>query len=597
MNNVYARSVYILGILFALPFISFAQNLDLTFDSDGVVTTSVSIGNDYGRSMVIQPDGKIVVAGNSSNGLEYVFTIVRYNTNGSLDSTFDTDGIVTTSIGDSNSRANAVAIQSDGKIVAAGFGYNGTSADFALARYNTNGSLDSTFDNDGIVTTAIGGGISNNVITSMLIQPDGKIVTGGSSTNINNSAYVFTLTRYNTDGSLDNSFDTDGIAITQVWYHDAVNALALQSDGKIIAAGLSLNFNYDLDVALARYNTDGSLDNTFDNDGIVTTVIGASTDIANAVAIQPDGKIVIAGVTYNGFDFDFALVRYNANGSLDNTFDTDGIVTTIIGPYEDYAYAIAIQSDEKIVVAGGAANFNSLTDIALVRYNTNGSLDSAFDSDGIVITPVGTSHSEGYSMAIQPDKKIVVAGYTYNGPPNNTDFCIARYDSVAAACGTDVVISTSPYNILLTESTSFIETNGTVMVDSGAYVKFDADSASYILLMPGFFAKYDCVFIAQPLDGCNAGSPQLPAEKTVASQELSDRAENMFLYPNPTTGKLTIVYPETLTEADIYNMMGKKVRYLNLSAGTRADIDIEDLPNGVYILSARGYTNIKIIKH
>lgn len=163
-----------------------------------------------------------------------------------------------------------------------------------------------------------------------------------------------------------------------------------------------------------------------------------------------------------------------------------------------------------------------------------------------------------------------------------------------APCSTNITISTSPYNVLLTESTTFIITSGVVEIDSGAYVKFDAAPASYILLQPGFFAKRGSVFIAQPLNGCSAGSPQKPSN--IEGGLVNDLAEGMFVYPNPTTGHITIDHPETVSEAAIFDMMGKKVRQLDLS-GTRSDIDIGDLPNGIYILYTKGYTNIKIIKN
>lgn len=168
---------------------------------------------------------------------------------------------------------------------------------------------------------------------------------------------------------------------------------------------------------------------------------------------------------------------------------------------------------------------------------------------------------------------------------------------VCAACATDIVISTSPYTILLTESTTYIETNGTVLVDSGAYVKLDAAPASYILLRPGFFANYGSVFIAQPLNGCTAGSPQLPENKSAAMSDGDDKQEGLFIYPNPTTGKITLTHPEGLKEAVILDLMGKKVRQINLSSAGKSEIDLTDLPNGVYILYAQGYTNIKIIKN
>jgi uncharacterized delta-60 repeat protein len=248
-----------------LPTFSYSQpgSLDLSFGSNGKVVTAIGSGYDYGYSAAIQSDGKIVVAGYRYNGSNDDFALVRYNADGSLDNTFDSDGKVTTAIGSGSEEGFSVAIQIDGKIVVAGYSYNGLNHDFALVRYNADGSPDNTFDSDGKVTTAIGSG------------------------------------------------------------NDIAYSVAIQSDGKIVVAGESPNGSDD-DFALVRYNTDGSLDNTFDSDGKVTTAIGSSTDDGQSVAIQSDGKILVAGYSYNGSNGDFALVRYNADGSLDNTFDSDG---------------------------------------------------------------------------------------------------------------------------------------------------------------------------------------------------------------------------------------------------------------------------------
>ena len=344
------KTALLITAYFTLPVTLLAQNgsLDLSFDTDGMVITNITGDYNYGHSVAIQSDGKIVVAGFSSNGIDNDFALVRYNTNGSLDNTFDTDGMLTTAIDSFSEEAYSVAIQNDGKILVAGFSYNGIDNDFALVRYNANGSLDTTFDTDGIITTTVG--ISNDFGQSLAIQSDGKIVIAGYSYIGGNSK--ITLMRYNSNGSLDNTFDTDGILTTSIGTsNDFVQSLAIQSDGKIVVAGNSYNgANYDF--ALVRYNTNGSLDNTFDADGIVLTAIGTSNDYGHSLAIQSDGKIVMAGYSSNGIKFDFALLRYNTNGSLDNTFDTDGILTTSVGNADDYGMSVVIQSDGKIFVAG-----------------------------------------------------------------------------------------------------------------------------------------------------------------------------------------------------------------------------------------------------
>ncbi|MFO0012166.1 MAG: hypothetical protein ACK553_05440, partial [Planctomycetota bacterium] len=406
-----------------------AGDLDITFDGDGKVTTDLGSSDDVARSVAIQSDGKIVVAGSSWNGSNYEFALTRYNSNGDLDITFDGDGRVTTNLGSSYDEAYSVAIQSDGKIVAAGSSYN----DLALARYNSDGPLDTTFDGDGKVTTAVG---SSSAARSVVIQSDGKIVVAGTSWNGSNND--FALTRYNTDGSLDTTFDGDGEVTTAIGsFDDSAFSVAIQSDGKIVVAGWSYNGSYR-EFALTRYNSNGSLDTTFDGDGKVTTAVGNGDDFATSVAIQSDGKIVVAGRSHSGSDEDFALTRYNSDGSLDTTLDGDGKVTTAVGNHHDGATSVATQSEGKIVVAGWSDNGTGFNrEFALTRYNSNGSLDTTFDGDGKVTTVVGSSDDFANSVAIQSDGKIVVAGFSFNG--TNWDFALARYN--ASEAPTDITLS------------------------------------------------------------------------------------------------------------------------------------------------------------
>jgi uncharacterized delta-60 repeat protein len=354
---------------------------------------------------------------------------------GDLDISFDGDGKVTTDFattefGGALDRAYSVAIQTDGKILAAGrsFTGNGEQYNFALTRYNSNGSLDTTFDGDGKVTTDFGGG--DDHAYSISIQSDGKIVVAGESYN-GSKRFDFALARYNSNGSLDTTFDGDGKVTTDFdGGDDGAYSVAIQSDGKIVVAGKRYKVVGGDDFALTRYNSNGSLDTTFDADGKVTTAVGSSNDYARSIAIQSDGKIVVAGNSLNGSRSDFALTRYNSNGSLDTTFDGDGKVTTDFGGGDDHAYSVAIQSDGKIVVAGfsgiGTIDFK---DFALTRYNSNGSLDTTFDGDGKVTTDFGRNlEDHAYSVTIQRDGKIVVAGMSEH-VRGGYDFALARYNA------------------------------------------------------------------------------------------------------------------------------------------------------------------------
>ena len=430
---------------FALVRYNSDGSLDNTFDSDGKVTTSMSSGEEMAVSVAIQSNGEIVAAGYSYHNVHSYFALARYNTNGKLDTSFDTDGIVTTDPMVYGGNINSISIQSDGKIVAGGASNDNVQSYFALARYNTNGKLDTSFDTDGIVTTAIRA--MDDHVYSVAIQSDGKIVAAGDTSDTNN--HHFAVARYNVNGSLDATFDHDGKVMTEVENrNDWGNSIAYQSDGKIVVAGYSFNeiiSNYDF--AVARYNVDGTLDTNLDNDGKVTTEIGSEDDYGQSVAVQSDGKIsdgkiVVAGYSFNGSNHDFALARYNTDGSVDYGFGGSGKVTTDFSGNHDYGYGVAIQSDGKIVVSGYILN-GSYYDFALARYNTNGSLDTSFDGDtsmpgypgnGKVTTAVVSEDDYGHGVAIQSDGKIVVAGYSDNG--SNYDFTVVRYNGLDGSLDT-----------------------------------------------------------------------------------------------------------------------------------------------------------------
>jgi len=384
--------------------------LDTTFDTDGMVLTTV-VATGSANGVAIQPDGKIVSVGSVKGaGGGQGFGVVRYNSDGSLDTGFDTDGKLVTQF-EANARAEAtcVALQSDGKIVVAGFAYVGAKYIWAVARYNTDGSLDTGFDTDGKVTIELN--LADDRAYAVAIQADGKIVVTGYSQN--GTDHELAVVRYNSNGSMDNSFDTDGMVTTAVGSASAGQSIAIQGDGKIVVGGYGTVANNDFLVV--RYNSNGTLDTGFDADGIVTTPIGSGADYGAAVGIQADGKIVLAGYTYTTTRYQFALARYSSTGALDAGFDTDGKVTTSISASDsDYVYAMALQLDGKIVVGGLSENGWDTGVFALARYNSNGTLDTGFDGDGKLTTSFGGLRETVKAIAIQSDGKIVAAGEQYN---------------------------------------------------------------------------------------------------------------------------------------------------------------------------------------
>lgn len=399
--------------------------LDPSFGSAGAVLTTIASGSTAATALAVQPDGKILAGGETAVGSVEEFALARYNLDGSLDASFGSGGKVTTAIG-AGSLANALVLQPNGKIIAAG----GSSEDFAVARYNPDGSLDTSFGTGGKVTTPIPTAYGGEAYAAAL-QTDGKIVVGGSSGDNRD----FVIARYNPNGSLDTSFGTGGIVTTATGY---VRALALQPDGKIVAVG-----GYDPGFALARYNPDGSLDTSFGAGGIVTLDSTPGFQQANGVVLQPDGRIVIGGESAEHF----ALLRFSTDGTLDTNF---GSVVSHVGSPPMVGQALVRQPDGKLVLAGyyGSTEHG----FALARYNADGSPDAAFGVSGIVTTPLGVHGAAANAVALEPDGKILAGGVTEPGSNDTTgeQFALARYLVTSALTvttdgdGSGVVTSNPP---------------------------------------------------------------------------------------------------------------------------------------------------------
>ncbi len=420
-----------LGSLIAQP-----GTLDGTFDSDGKVITSVDAWRDIGNGVALQSDGKLIVVGKKGDGTFYDFLIMRYNSDGSLDSTFGTNGKTITPISPEDDTAEDVIIQSDGKILVCGSAEDSVNFRFTLARYDSTGFLDLTFNGTGFVTTDIG--IAQDNASGIMLQSDGKILVVGSSKNSSNSD--FAVVRYNFDGTLDLTFGTGGIVVTPLGANDDFGICGvLQPDGKILVAGHAYS-GTDRDCALVRYLANGSLDTSFDFDGKLIAPIGVGNDIIASLVLQTDGKILasgssgqIAAVT----DGDFTVLRFNSDGTFDNSFDSDGQMVVSLTTGDDFILAAQLQVDGRLVAVG----YSSLGEMGMARFNSNGSLDNTFGASGIVLTDysVGTDVAKG--VVIQNDNKIVIAGYC-NTPGNNSDVILGRYLS-NSSLSLDEILTTS----------------------------------------------------------------------------------------------------------------------------------------------------------
>jgi uncharacterized delta-60 repeat protein len=376
-------------------------DLDPTFGTAGVVQTAIG-SSATANAIALQPDGRILLAGSSYPG---GLALARYAPDGALDSSFGTGGVLT---GPVEVTALGVAVQEDGKIVVAG---RFRDSDFALVRYTADGILDTSFGQDGVVIGPPG------QAESLAIQPNGMIVVAGFDSDPDRADLnAFTLARFESNGTPDLGFGSNGVVRTRIGLAASAFAIALQPDGKIVAAGGSIpdvTPPYTA-MTLARYLPNGRLDQTFGSDGVVSTPIGAGFSGASDVALQPDGRIVATGNTDN----DFAVARYEPDGSLDTTFGDHGSTTTQTGP-SSYATAVALEADGSIVVAGSADET-----FALTRYHSDGELDPRFGYGGVATNTIGL-HGGASAMAIQPDGRILVGGWASD--ETTTRFVLVRY--------------------------------------------------------------------------------------------------------------------------------------------------------------------------
>lgn len=369
------------------------------------------------------------------------------NGSGKLKGEFDPDfgqgGGITTDIGSTLDTIYGLAVQSDGKIIAVGEAWPERSQKMTLVRYQADGDLDDTFGAGGVVTsTLIDLPRDRSVARAVALQPDGKILVAGDSSDLVVGHSVFVVARYNQDGTFDESFGDGGKTLTtfnDTFYSstgDEARAMAVQKDGKIVLAGLT--GPYPANFAVARYNADGTLDDSFGEAGKVVTDFNKADDEANAVGIQADGKIVVAGHAVSTEEGgsesqDFAIARYNPDGSLDKSFGHAGKqLTDVAGTTtEDEANALVILPDGKIVLGGTAvvgAQFCSTNacwkyGFGLVQYNPDGSLDKSFGDDGKVTRDFGSS-AGNYALIRTSDGHLATAGYaSYN------EFSLALYNA------------------------------------------------------------------------------------------------------------------------------------------------------------------------
>ena len=408
-----------------------AGDLDLSFSDDGIATVNVTGHIDKGYGGALQNDGKMVIVGVGES--DSYFAMSRLLANGALDTSFGPSGTgkIQTRFGTGHQEAHGVAIQPDQRIVVvgkAGAGNGSDGGDFGISRYTANGLLDSSFSGDGLFSLDIAGG--EDVAYRVAIQSDGCIVAVGKGTR-RTSDFDFTIIRLRPDGELDSEFGDSGVKYVNFpggASYDIAYDLSIQpNEGKIVVAGSASNQQF---LGLARLNANGSLDTTFDQDGIATADFGGNLEGARGIAIDSDGKIIVAGYTNAGKgNGDFALARFNADGSLDTSFGPNGngkLTTDWFSEKKgDTANSIAIQANGKILVAGKTYSKNGDPfegAFAVARYESTGHLDPQFGNGGLVRTRIYNIQEEAREVVVQADGSILVAGYAVGG-----DFAVVRY--------------------------------------------------------------------------------------------------------------------------------------------------------------------------
>ncbi|HEY6330162.1 MAG TPA: hypothetical protein VI756_12560 [Blastocatellia bacterium] len=469
-----------------------AGSLDPSFGTGGIVTTSFTGGAD-GQVVAQQSNGQLVVAGpgeiSTSLSLESITVgqVARYNADGSLDTAFGTNGTVTIN----NFFPFAIALQSNGQIVLAGATENSKEfSEFGLVRLNTDGSADDAFGG-GLVSTSFISESSDSIAFGMAVQPDGDIVAvGGVGLNLSSlSSTGIGVARYTSNGTLDPQFGTNGQTIINVNASSASSVL-IQSDGAIVITGEAggtgsiLTFLESSQFLLVRLTSSGALDGTFGTEGSVQTKVGSGS-VAYEAALQSDGDIVVAGLALVGLSTDIALARYNSNGTLDTTFGSGGTVTTNFDGRLDSASSISIQQDGEIVVGGMSTSLSTITDTlapastltpsslsivlelfvlgagsesVVARYDTDGSLDTSFGTNGVVTTLIDNG-SGAFSVIIQSDGNIVAAGASLQSSAEA--FAVSRY--IAGPAAGEFTLSSN---------------NSTQSVAAGSSVDFTISAAS-----------------------------------------------------------------------------------------------------------------------
>ena len=481
---------------------------------------------------------------------------------GDLDLGFGAGGKVTTDIFGGYDGVFSVLVQTDGKIVAVG------NADgfCAVVRYDNLGNIDPTFGAGGMAFIGFDGGLALDAV----LQTDDKIVIVGRVGGINSFA-AFGIGRLDANGNADATFNGGGLVLTDLSGNfDAATAVAIQTDGKIVVAGRANGLDLTSDFGIVRYNSSGVLDGTFGAGGITTTDFFGDKDGASDVAIQTDGKIVVAGSAKSGAANGFALARYDAAGNLDAIFGAGGKVTGDYGGGNDTGNAFVIQTDGKIVVAGRAGNITN-SDFGARRFNTNGSADATYGSGGVRLIDFFGSGETANGLALQTDGKLIVAG-TITNAAATLDFGLARLDAngnLDAGFGAGGKVSTDFLSNDDGGGTLAVQTNGKILMGGFANNGSETDFA---------LARYDggatIVFAKCPLGhGYWKNHPEAWSVNSLAlGSQIYSKAELLVLLNNATKTDASIILARQLIAAKLNLANGSDAAPINATIAHADDI-------------------------
>lgn len=427
--------VSVLGLLAlgVVPASASPGTLDVSFGAGGAVRSNFGGTYDWAYATAIQPDGRILAAGVSNARGTYDFALARYTPSKDLDPSFGKGGVVLTDFDHSFDWAYALALQPDGRIVVAGVSDASDSKDFALARYNPDGTLDKSFGRGGLVTVDFRP-LTVDIVHGIALQPDGSIILAGVTYEDVVTLRPhgdFMVARILPDGKSDVSFGLGGVTTTDFAdeSYDEPYAVVVQPDGRIVLAGYTTSgggpgvlFGAD-QLALARYLPNGLLDPSFGQDGKVVFDGGSLDERIFALALGPDGSLLAAGYTNGERRSDLLLARLERDGTLSRGFGNTGRGLSVndLGTNSERLSSVVVQPDGKIVAGGQTAVANN-ADFAVFRYDARGLLDPAFGRNGIATFDFGGREDRVHAVALQPDGKIVAVGQS------EADFAVVRFN-------------------------------------------------------------------------------------------------------------------------------------------------------------------------